>query len=412
MDHHQQSTYGTTGTRRRHHQQHEYAQSSYIDVGRIGAESMGLGRDFFEGKTKKRVKFSGRNSPWLRGGKFLYVIAFVVVVTGCISLRSVQSLRMQREQLTAESSTMKKAQVSSKTSSVARKAKLAEVRERTSANLSEQNMKASVVKGESKGEGLIEGVKEVAIDVMEDLLLDEAQPKETVKTSNGVVQETSMKTVLMEAASPAAKGGKKQKNTRHNRRHRPLPRGTTEEAQVVVTKAGEPAPKTTLTAVEKTVKEEAYDSELEEDKSPLPKPKLDVDEEKPHVPKPLDNEPDLIEEVVDESESTSAAVESDTADTASVSRNAAANNNGHSKKWEPIESNPLLMISGVATIALLVGAVSARKLRSKPFMSDCIENESLEDDLAYDTENTFGGMVGQYGSFSAPWKGDLEKFDV
>ena len=72
----------------------------------------------------------------------------------------------------------------------------------------------------------------------------------------------------------------------------------------------------------------------------------------------------------------------------------------------------MLIVSTVASMALLVGAISARKLRSKPFLSACIENESLEDDLAYDTENTFGGM-GQYGSFSAVgWRGDLEEFDV
>ncbi len=60
-------------------------------------------------------------------------------------------------------------------------------------------------------------------------------------------------------------------------------------------------------------------------------------------------------------------------------------------------------------MALLVGALSARRLRSRSFLSSCIENESLEDDVAYDTAytttdnsyNTFGG-----------WKGDLEKFDV
>jgi hypothetical protein len=68
-----------------------------------------------------------------------------------------------------------------------------------------------------------------------------------------------------------------------------------------------------------------------------------------------------------------------------------------------------IIVSTVAVMALLVGALSARRLRSRSFLSSCIENESLEDDIAYDTAytttdnsyNTFGG-----------WKGDLEKFDV
>ena len=68
-----------------------------------------------------------------------------------------------------------------------------------------------------------------------------------------------------------------------------------------------------------------------------------------------------------------------------------------------------IIVCTVAVMALLVGALSARRLRSRSFLSSCIENEALEDDVAYDTAytttdnsyNTFGG-----------WKGDLEKFDV
>ena len=68
-----------------------------------------------------------------------------------------------------------------------------------------------------------------------------------------------------------------------------------------------------------------------------------------------------------------------------------------------------IIVCTVAVMALLVGALSARRLRSRSFLSSCIENEALEDDIAYDTAytttdnsyNTFGG-----------WKGDLEKFDV
>ena len=78
-------------------------------------------------------------------------------------------------------------------------------------------------------------------------------------------------------------------------------------------------------------------------------------------------------------------------------------------------------------MALLVGALSARRLRSRQFLSFCIENESLEDELAYDAAyttqstvgassfyagagyDTFGG--GRYGG-DLRWRGDLEKFDV
>jgi hypothetical protein len=80
------------------------------------------------------------------------------------------------------------------------------------------------------------------------------------------------------------------------------------------------------------------------------------------------------------------------------------------KQWgESTTQDQSIIVSTVAVMALLVGALSARRLRSRSFLSSCIENESLEDDVAYDTAytttdnsyNTFGG-----------WKGDLEKFDV
>lgn len=72
-------------------------------------------------------------------------------------------------------------------------------------------------------------------------------------------------------------------------------------------------------------------------------------------------------------------------------------------------------------MALLVGALSARRLRSRHFLSSCIENESLEDELAYDTAytTTGGHGGGGYDTFTStgssgglPWRGDLEKFDV
>eukprot|EP00536_Pseudo-nitzschia_multiseries_P003932 jgi/Psemu1/8856/gm1.8856_g len=77
-----------------------------------------------------------------------------------------------------------------------------------------------------------------------------------------------------------------------------------------------------------------------------------------------------------------------------------------------------IIVATVAVMALLVGALSARRLRSKSFLSACIENESLEDDVAYDdayttTAAASGAMGGDssYNTFGG-WKGDLEKFDV
>mmetsp|Transcript_25826 Transcript_25826/g.32547 ORF Transcript_25826/g.32547 Transcript_25826/m.32547 type:complete len:256 (+) Transcript_25826:487-1254(+) len=87
----------------------------------------------------------------------------------------------------------------------------------------------------------------------------------------------------------------------------------------------------------------------------------------------------------------------------------------------------MIIISTVATMALLVGALSARRLRSRQFLSFCIENESLEDELAYDaaytTQSTVGASTlyagGGYDTFASGkyggdlrWRGDLEKFDV
>jgi hypothetical protein len=77
-----------------------------------------------------------------------------------------------------------------------------------------------------------------------------------------------------------------------------------------------------------------------------------------------------------------------------------------------------IIIATVAVMALLVGALSARRLRSKSFLSSCIENETLEDDAAYDdaytTTAAASGAVGADSSYNTfgGWKGDLEKFDV
>lgn len=77
-----------------------------------------------------------------------------------------------------------------------------------------------------------------------------------------------------------------------------------------------------------------------------------------------------------------------------------------------------IIVATVAVMALLVGALSARRLRSKSFLSACIENESLEDDIAFDdaytTTAAASGAMGADSSYNTfgGWKGDLEKFDV
>jgi hypothetical protein len=93
----------------------------------------------------------------------------------------------------------------------------------------------------------------------------------------------------------------------------------------------------------------------------------------------------------------------------------------------PQTQDQMIIISTVATMALLVGALSARRLRSRQFLSFCIENESLEDELAYDAAYTTQSTVGAssfyagagYDTFGGSkfggdlrWRGDLEKFDV
>lgn len=69
-----------------------------------------------------------------------------------------------------------------------------------------------------------------------------------------------------------------------------------------------------------------------------------------------------------------------------------------------------IIVCTVGTIALLIGAVSARKLRARSFLSSCIENESLEDEIAFDNAYTVNSEAA-YNTFQN-WKNDLEKFDV
>lgn len=90
----------------------------------------------------------------------------------------------------------------------------------------------------------------------------------------------------------------------------------------------------------------------------------------------------------------------------------------------PPHQDQLIIVATVATMALLVGALSARRLRARQFLNICIENESLEDEMAYDaaftTQSKFSSMSRGYDTFGSAeryggdlrWRGDLEKFDV
>jgi hypothetical protein len=86
------------------------------------------------------------------------------------------------------------------------------------------------------------------------------------------------------------------------------------------------------------------------------------------------------------------------------------------KKWgESTAQDQSIIISTVAVMALLVGALSARRMRNRSVLSACIENESLEDDVAYDAAYSTTlpqADGGSYNTFGGGWKGDLEKFDV
>jgi len=85
------------------------------------------------------------------------------------------------------------------------------------------------------------------------------------------------------------------------------------------------------------------------------------------------------------------------------------------QKWgESTAQDQSIIVATVAVMALLVGAISARRMRSRNILSSCIENEALEDDVAYDTAYTTTNKDNSYyNTFaSGGWKGDLEKFDV
>ena len=62
-----------------------------------------------------------------------------------------------------------------------------------------------------------------------------------------------------------------------------------------------------------------------------------------------------------------------------------------------------IIVATVGVMALLVGAISAK--RSRSVMTNCLEDPTVQDEAAYDTACT-----NTYNTFT--WKGDLEKFDV
>ena len=64
-------------------------------------------------------------------------------------------------------------------------------------------------------------------------------------------------------------------------------------------------------------------------------------------------------------------------------------------------------------MALVLGAFSARRLvKRRRFLAGFFESDdSFEDELAYDMATTVSS-VADYGSFTSPWIGDMEKFDV
>jgi hypothetical protein len=90
------------------------------------------------------------------------------------------------------------------------------------------------------------------------------------------------------------------------------------------------------------------------------------------------------------------------------------------------ESDQLIVFATIATMALLVGMLSARRLRSKRLLEDCMgEDEDWEEEKKSEGGAPSGGKMrrdGPYGpvmgekreSFggSLHWRGDLEKFDV
>eukprot|EP00525_Craspedostauros_australis_P012804 CAMPEP_0198126846 /NCGR_PEP_ID=MMETSP1442-20131203/45904_1 /TAXON_ID= /ORGANISM="Craspedostauros australis, Strain CCMP3328" /LENGTH=102 /DNA_ID=CAMNT_0043786735 /DNA_START=1 /DNA_END=309 /DNA_ORIENTATION=- len=82
----------------------------------------------------------------------------------------------------------------------------------------------------------------------------------------------------------------------------------------------------------------------------------------------------------------------------------------------PAQQNYIIVCT-VAIMALLVGARSAKRLRNGGVLSMCIENEAIENEIAYDeaytTQHSTADSYNTFGNGTpAAWNGDLEKFDV
>lgn len=83
------------------------------------------------------------------------------------------------------------------------------------------------------------------------------------------------------------------------------------------------------------------------------------------------------------------------------------------RKLQPGPSRIANIVSVSATVALILGAYSARRvMKKRQDLGGFFESDSIEDELAYDIAYTTGASEVGYGSFSSPWTGDLEKFDV
>eukprot|EP00591_Stephanopyxis_turris_P008246 CAMPEP_0195507698 /NCGR_PEP_ID=MMETSP0794_2-20130614/1093_1 /TAXON_ID=515487 /ORGANISM="Stephanopyxis turris, Strain CCMP 815" /LENGTH=324 /DNA_ID=CAMNT_0040634461 /DNA_START=262 /DNA_END=1236 /DNA_ORIENTATION=+ len=87
--------------------------------------------------------------------------------------------------------------------------------------------------------------------------------------------------------------------------------------------------------------------------------------------------------------------------------------------WEHVSTeagDQMVIVSTVASMALIVGALSARRLRSRQILGYCFENEEMDGDhMVYDRNATSVYDGGGYDTFTnagVPWRGDLEKFDV
>jgi hypothetical protein len=100
----------------------------------------------------------------------------------------------------------------------------------------------------------------------------------------------------------------------------------------------------------------------------------------------------------------------------SSNSNSAGLGGGPLPQWgESTATDQSIIVCTVGIMALLVGAVSARRFRRQSFLSACIENEAL-DSQHDDTALQYGtggpnAASSSYRTFEG-WRGDLEKFDV